>query len=303
MAREFYVSRDGQERHGPHTGIELREMADRGELRPTDLVWKEGMPKPVAASKVKGLFNLDRTPSAARGDKSTQIPTAANPGTPIRDCGIDLKVLGPSNGVGDTPQGHRDSPPYRPTSTTGHRTPTTQTEPTATETGGSEVTVRAFFPFSTIKPSPSHWWQDPSRLAATGIATGLLLFFCFIAFAVYVAGGPSTRELQDRVHTLTREADQLTASGKKREALQKYTELLTLMGSTSPGEELQGDIAQARRASDTLQAEFKAEDELQRKREEAERTAQEEKRKAEGEAERLRSENHATRPGAARKRG
>jgi hypothetical protein len=126
MAKEWFYTRDGRDQTGPVAGSELKQLAAGGEIRPSDLIWKEGMPKPVAARQVKGLFNLSKTPSAARRDETNQSPATANPGTPIRDCGVDLKALDPSNGVGDTPQGHCDFPPYRPTSATGYKSSSTE---------------------------------------------------------------------------------------------------------------------------------------------------------------------------------
>jgi len=116
MVKEWFYTRDASNKTGPFSGLELKQLADRGEIRPDDLIWKEGMPKPVAARQVKGLFSLDRTPSALRKDETTQRPAGANPASPTPDRGVDLSAHGPGNGVGDTPQGHRDSRPYRPAS-------------------------------------------------------------------------------------------------------------------------------------------------------------------------------------------
>jgi hypothetical protein len=43
MTREWQVNRPGQDHKGPYSGHELRQLADAGELLPTDLVWKAGM--------------------------------------------------------------------------------------------------------------------------------------------------------------------------------------------------------------------------------------------------------------------
>jgi hypothetical protein len=53
--QQWFVARDG-EQNGPLSSRELKAAADAGELAPTDWVWKEGMPKWVPASNVRGLF-------------------------------------------------------------------------------------------------------------------------------------------------------------------------------------------------------------------------------------------------------
>jgi hypothetical protein len=55
MANQWYYSKNGDKR-GPVTGAQLKALAEAGKLRPTDLVWKEGMPSWQPAGKVKGLF-------------------------------------------------------------------------------------------------------------------------------------------------------------------------------------------------------------------------------------------------------
>lgn len=45
MAKEWFYTRDGRNRTGPVAGLELRNLAARGEIRPSDLIWKEGMPR------------------------------------------------------------------------------------------------------------------------------------------------------------------------------------------------------------------------------------------------------------------
>ncbi len=55
MAIAWYYSVNSN-KHGPVTSAELKRLADKGELSPADLVWKEGLTAWVAASGVKGLF-------------------------------------------------------------------------------------------------------------------------------------------------------------------------------------------------------------------------------------------------------
>ena len=54
MANEWFYRRDDQQ-HGPISSDQLKELAASGEVRPTDIVWKEGLPQWIPAAKLKGL--------------------------------------------------------------------------------------------------------------------------------------------------------------------------------------------------------------------------------------------------------
>ena len=55
MGSRYYYAIDGQQ-FGPVSSRDLRRLAAAGQLQPTDLVWKEGAPKWILASRVKGLY-------------------------------------------------------------------------------------------------------------------------------------------------------------------------------------------------------------------------------------------------------
>jgi hypothetical protein len=55
MASAWYYTRGGK-KEGPISSQQLRQLAEAGQLQPTDRVWKEGVAKPVEARFVKGLF-------------------------------------------------------------------------------------------------------------------------------------------------------------------------------------------------------------------------------------------------------
>lgn len=55
MVEWYYTKNGGQQ--GPIDGRELKEMARSGELKPRDLVWKEGMDDWAPASRISGLFD------------------------------------------------------------------------------------------------------------------------------------------------------------------------------------------------------------------------------------------------------
>lgn len=52
---KWYYNQGGQQR-GPISDSQLKRLASGGQLRPADLIWKEGLAQWVPASKVKGLF-------------------------------------------------------------------------------------------------------------------------------------------------------------------------------------------------------------------------------------------------------
>jgi TM2 domain-containing membrane protein YozV len=55
VSQEWYYSVDG-DRQGPVAAAELKKLADAGTLKPTDLVWKDGMADWAPAKSIKGLF-------------------------------------------------------------------------------------------------------------------------------------------------------------------------------------------------------------------------------------------------------
>ena len=55
MASGWYVAKNKQ-KLGPFSSMKLKELADSGELLPTDVVHREDMPKWIPASQIKGLF-------------------------------------------------------------------------------------------------------------------------------------------------------------------------------------------------------------------------------------------------------
>jgi hypothetical protein len=55
MTDQWYYTSDGQQK-GPVGIAELKHLAASGQLRPTDLVWKEGMPQWTPANYARGLF-------------------------------------------------------------------------------------------------------------------------------------------------------------------------------------------------------------------------------------------------------
>ncbi|QDT59424.1 hypothetical protein SV7mr_19310 [Stieleria bergensis] len=72
MASEWYYGRNGQQQ-GPVTSNQLKQLAQSGQLLPTDFVWKEGMSEWAKASKVKGLF-----PDRLSGEPAVNVDQLGN---------------------------------------------------------------------------------------------------------------------------------------------------------------------------------------------------------------------------------
>ncbi len=65
MSDKWFYARKGGERSGPVTEDEIRRLALSGELRPTDLAWKEGMPDWVPVSE-SGILPVTPAPSPSQ---------------------------------------------------------------------------------------------------------------------------------------------------------------------------------------------------------------------------------------------
>ncbi|MGA2797280.1 MAG: DUF4339 domain-containing protein [Thermoguttaceae bacterium] len=77
MATLWYYGRGGQSL-GPVSSAQLKDLADRGNLAPADLVWKDGMAEWVAAKSIKGLF----PEGTADGPPPTPATTSITPTGP-----------------------------------------------------------------------------------------------------------------------------------------------------------------------------------------------------------------------------
>lgn len=74
MASEWYYTINGQQGPGPISASELKQLATSGQLKPTDLVWQDGMPDWVEASTIKGLIS---------GSRSVPAPVPAPAPAPV----------------------------------------------------------------------------------------------------------------------------------------------------------------------------------------------------------------------------
>jgi hypothetical protein len=76
MADQWYYTH-GDDKVGPFSGRQLKELADAGKILPTDTVWKEGVEMGVLARKVKNLF-----PAAGPSEPPAAQPAPAAETTP-----------------------------------------------------------------------------------------------------------------------------------------------------------------------------------------------------------------------------
>ncbi|MGD9925456.1 MAG: DUF4339 domain-containing protein [Hyphomicrobiaceae bacterium] len=79
---EWYLARDGQQ-HGPVTDAELKKIIELGYLRPTDLVWRQGMAEWAAAESV-----LDLRSAAARPAPAPPSPSPSHAGIKAKEAGV-----------------------------------------------------------------------------------------------------------------------------------------------------------------------------------------------------------------------
>ena len=56
MAPEWYYTSEGQQ-FGPVSSATLRQLVDAGQIRPSDMLWRQGMTAWAPASSVKGVFS------------------------------------------------------------------------------------------------------------------------------------------------------------------------------------------------------------------------------------------------------
>lgn len=88
MADQWFVGQEGK-RFGPFTAEQLRKLASSGQIQTTDQVWKEGMAKWVAASKVKGLFPEHGKPDPPGANAAKQqFPPPLPPSGPNQPAAV-----------------------------------------------------------------------------------------------------------------------------------------------------------------------------------------------------------------------
>lgn len=80
---EWYLARDGKQ-HGPLTEVEMRKLAELGHLRPTDLVWRQGLPNWMAAATLPELARPVAPPPPPPPAPPPPPPAAQPPATALQ---------------------------------------------------------------------------------------------------------------------------------------------------------------------------------------------------------------------------
>lgn len=78
MTTRWCFTRDGRITFGPVTWQELRRMASKGDLLPSDVVGHVGMAHPVRAGDVAGLFGRLSDASETFNPMPDPIPLSVN---------------------------------------------------------------------------------------------------------------------------------------------------------------------------------------------------------------------------------
>ena len=79
MADIWYYAHDDK-RLGPFSSLQLRDLADAGDILTTDTVWKTGVEQGVRAMRVRHLFPLpEARPLEVAGDLPADFPNATAP--------------------------------------------------------------------------------------------------------------------------------------------------------------------------------------------------------------------------------
>lgn len=84
---QWYYSRGNGDTQGPVSPAELARLAQAGELRPGDLVWKEGMEEWIAADRIKGL----EFPSASPVQPTPAPPVQTASAPPVQTGSAPLE--------------------------------------------------------------------------------------------------------------------------------------------------------------------------------------------------------------------
>jgi hypothetical protein len=83
MAQNEWFYENGGQRHGPVSPVALKALATKGNISPSTLVWKEGLPQWTPAKAIRGLFPEDTavgvTPAPVDPPAATRIDPPAQP--------------------------------------------------------------------------------------------------------------------------------------------------------------------------------------------------------------------------------
>lgn len=149
MSEQWFFAR-GKEKFGPYTAAQLKALAQQGRLLPSDMLHKEGMPKWVPASSVKGLFASAPARPAPPPLPAAPPPRPAPPPAPPVAVSKMAGLLGGAKGLfarqtAESPA-PAASPPPVPGKTTGLTQPTRPVVPGTPAFADVQATYRGGHP-------------------------------------------------------------------------------------------------------------------------------------------------------------
>ncbi|MDR1270483.1 MAG: DUF4339 domain-containing protein [Planctomycetaceae bacterium] len=93
MSSQWFTKKPNEEKRGPFSDNELKQLTRTGKLLATDFVWREGMSQAVPASKIKGLFQ--KTPPVIPPPVTLPPPTSPPLPPPLVDPNnLDALIAG-----------------------------------------------------------------------------------------------------------------------------------------------------------------------------------------------------------------
>ena len=91
MAQNEWFYENGGQRHGPVSPVALKTLASKGNISPSTLVWKEGLPQWTPAKAIRGLFPEDTAVGVAPAPVDPPAATRIDPpAQPLLDVLRDL---------------------------------------------------------------------------------------------------------------------------------------------------------------------------------------------------------------------
>ena len=209
MADQWYYKQNN-EQHGPVSTEQLKQLASRGQIQPTDLICKQGTDQWIPAGRVKGLLpaSSSKLPSVQAVDESDTPPPVprTRPKTPASPVADDS-----------------DTPPPVPR--------TRPTAPASSDDVLSEIAQASRTIQPTKRPGPK---KKKSSLTGTMITTGVVGVAALLGLAFYMSQSGGKAPQKETTKDNLRKAQGTTEGGGQS-------------NQSNTMQHAEGDIAAARR--------------------------------------------------------
>jgi hypothetical protein len=167
MVSQWYYGR-ADDKHGPFSAHQLKDLAATGDLRRTDTVWKEGVERGFLAAKVERLFE----PAAARAASETSPAHAIGVSASEQsDTGSPVESMRPVDFVSTLPASHDAIRAVEPDSRTSAAEPPPVQENPAV--------------LASAEPKPSESRKPEPRKARATVVTGAIIIRVEATAVVY----------------------------------------------------------------------------------------------------------------------